>query len=80
MTSNNAETNAKEPVFQTPNPKELNPNAGGESAKEKLEAAKKHLGDQESDPNLEGTDPFDSSVEANELAHRQNIVTNISAG
>ncbi|KAM3112715.1 hypothetical protein [Phormidesmis sp. 146-33] len=80
MTSNNAESNAKEPVFQTPDPTALNPNAGGESAKEKLEAAKEQLGEAESDPNLEGADPLDSLSEANELAHRQNIVTNISAG
>lgn len=78
MTSNNAETNANKPVFQTPDPTALNPNAGGESAKEKLEAAKEQMGEAESDPNLEGADPFDSSADANELAHRQNIITNIS--
>lgn len=83
MTSENTDPNATESrsLFQTPDPSALNPNAGGESVKEKLEAVEKaSLG--ESDPNLDSTDDSNSAIvgDSEDLVHRQNIAANLSAG
>lgn len=82
MTSDQA-NNA--PLFQTPDPNVVNPNAGGSSAHETLEAAEK-LGLAESSDAIKQADaaapqgdPSDEE-DADKLADRQITIANISAG
>lgn len=75
-----------EPLFQTPDPKAINPNVGGSSARETLEAAEQ-LGLAESSDaikqgataSLSEADQSDQD-DKSELADRQITIANISAG